>query len=201
MLAVARRPRLMAGLLAVVALVASGACGGGARVAVRPLKVPNGLVPAKVSGDSLAFFESSLPGVKEAFANAGPTSLTADGRLWELRKGDRLVGALELATLMPKVDLEKKNHREQILRQVMPGVVDQLSVDDVPVWTSRTYDKSLFVWFGHNLYAVLSLKGAEGELDNEGILGEVVRYNVSSDSWRPLYIDDGATTKPKPKSK
>jgi hypothetical protein len=173
-------------------------CGGPAKVAVKPPKVPEGLVPSKVAGDELAFSESALPGVKDAFANAGPTSLTADGRLWELRKGDRLVGALELATLMPKVNLEKKNHREQILRQIMPGVVDQLSVDVVPVWTSRSNDKSLFVWFGRNVYAVLSLKGAEGELDDEKILDEVVRYNLSSDSWRPLYIaDESAKTKSK----
>lgn len=179
--------RLAVAFLALAALLV--ACGGEAMVAV-PEKVPDGLVPQTVQNNELAFYESEEPGVKEAFGNAGPQSLAADGRLWELRKGDRLVGALQLATLIPDVDLEERKQRDQILRQVMPAVVDELQVDELRVWTTTSNDKTTYLWFGRQMFVVLSLKGGEDELDAEGILNDVVAHTTSSDAWDPLYIDE-----------
>lgn len=174
-----------------VMLVALGGCGNDRVEVVAPAAVPPGLVPASVQSNSYAFYKSELPGVQDAFANAGPNSVAADGELWELRKGDRLVGALQLTTLLPEVDLTDEDHRNQILRQLLPTARDQVVIDDVNVWISESGTKSVYLWFGSDMYALMTLKaGSEDDLDSDQVLTEVVTYAASSDNWKPLYIDD-----------
>lgn len=175
----------------VAMLIALGGCGNDPVQVVAPSAVPGGLVPASVQSNSYAFYKSELPGVKDAFANAGRNSVAADGELWELRKGDRLVGALQLTTLLPEVDLTNEDHRNQILRQLLPTARDQVVIDDVNVWISESGKKSVYLWFARDMYALMTLKaGSEDDLDSDQVLTEVVTYAASSDSWKPLYIDD-----------
>ena len=182
--------RIAALLLAVAAALTAGACGGDEKVAVRPTKVPEGLVPTAVQNSEFMFYESQLPQVKDAFANAGKNSLAADGKLFELRKGDRLVGALQLTTLLPDVDLHQEDHRNKILRQLLPTARDEFLIDEVNVWGVVTDEKQTYLWFAEDMYAFLTLKpGSEDDLDPEGVLSEVIAHNVSSDEWKPLYID------------
>ena len=185
-----RGQRALVTWLLLVALTLA-ACGDEPQEEVLPSDVPDGLVPATVQGDRFAFFESELPSVRESFSNAGPDSLAADGRLWELRTGDRLVGVLQLASLMPEVDLEDPAHRRQIVGQLLPTSRDQFDVADVTVWSSSARDKTMYLWFSKNMFAVLTLKaGSQDELDPEQVLTDVVTQNVASDEWEPLYIDD-----------
>lgn len=182
--------RTGAALLVVVALAGAG-CGKDEPPLVKPAEVPDGLVPPTVQGETFAFFESTTDEVKNAFANAGESSLAADGRLWELRKADRLVGALQLSTLLPEVDLAKRNHREQILAQLLPNVRDEIIVDDVNVYAAASNGKTLFVFFSENMFALLTLKGgSEDNLDAEVVLGDVINFATQSESWKPLYIDE-----------
>lgn len=178
--------------VALAAALAVGGCGGAdAAAPVRPPKVPSGLVPSSVQGDAFQLFESELPQVEEAFANAGENSLAADGRLWELRKGDRLVGSLQLTTLMPEVDLTKEEHRNSILSQLLPTSRDRLLIDEVDVWSTTSKNKTIYLWFGRDLYALMTLKGgSEDALDPEAVLADVIAHNVGSDEWKPLYIDE-----------
>ncbi|MEN3272606.1 MAG: hypothetical protein V7636_1367, partial [Actinomycetota bacterium] len=81
-----------------VALVAvfllPAACGrGDSGIGVRPVSVADDLVPGAIGG-GLKLYESRTKETRNAFANAGDESLVADGRVWEIRKGARLVGAL-----------------------------------------------------------------------------------------------------------
>jgi len=185
-----RRSRRVAAAIVVVAL-AFGACGGDAPPPIRPSKVPDGLVPSGVQSNNFMFYESTLPQVKEAFANAGRLSLAADGRLYELRKGDRLVGALQLTTLLPEVDLHNPEHRNKILRQLLPTSRDEFMIDEVNVWAVVTDEKQVYLWFAEDMYALLTLKpGSDDNLDPETVVKEVVTHNASSDAWKPLYIDD-----------
>ena len=179
-------------LLATIALlVLLGACGEDEPPAALPIDVPDGLVPAAVQDGKFAFFESELPSVRKAFTDGGPDSLAADGRLWELRLGDRLVGALQMTSLMPEVDLANPDHRKKIVGQLLPTARDQFEVSDVTVFSSAARDKNIYLWFSQDIYAVLTLKGgSEDELDPERILSEVVAQNVQSEEWEPLYIDD-----------
>jgi hypothetical protein len=186
-----RRTSTILAVAAVVLGLATTACGDEPDVVVLPIEVPEGLVPASVQGDRFKFFESELPSIRESFANAGADSLAADGRLWELRLGDRLVGSLQVSSLMPEVDLENPDHRKQIVGQILPTSRDQFDIDDVTVWSSAAREKTVYLWFSRQLFAVLTLKGgSEDELDPEQVLTEVVAQNVVTEGWDPLYIDD-----------
>jgi hypothetical protein len=177
--------------LAVAGLLGLAACGGAdnAGVSTRPQLVPDNIVPAKIQGDQLAFFENTSEGVKNGFANAGSNSLVADGRLWELRKNDVLVGVLQLATVMPAVDLEQKSHREKVVHSILGADPIEMAVDDTTVWMVESNDKSTFIWFGQSTFAVLSLKGGVDVVKPQEIIDEVTRYIVASENWEPLYID------------
>jgi hypothetical protein len=161
---------------------------------VKPASVPAGLVPPRVQHDAFAFYESELPQVKDAFTNGGASSLVADGRLWELRTGDRLVGLLQMSTLVPEVHLTNRKHRDQVINQIMPVGRDQITVGDIPVFTSLAKQKSVFLWFATNMFFVLTLKpGSEDHLDAEGVLGEVIAFALQSNRWKPLYFEDETT--------
>jgi len=175
-------------IAAAVALAASlAACGDDeATIGVRPLAVATELAPAAVGGD-LELYESTGDEIVAAFANAGEESLVSDGRLWEIRKGARLVGALQISTVKPKVDLAEARRRDAIVDEVLVGSYDRIRVGDVEVYTSAANDKVVYLWFGESLFQVLQLKG--DELDHEQVLADLVEHQDGLDAWRPLTID------------
>jgi hypothetical protein len=179
----------MVWLVAVVVGPAS-ACGKEEPV-VKPASVPEGMVPPQVQHDEYAFFESELPQVKSAFANAGANSLVADGRLYEMRKADRLVGVLQMSTVVPELDLANDKHRDQVIGQIMPTVRDRITIGDVVVFSSQANNKTVFLWFEKDMFNLLTIKpGSEDQLDAEGVLTEVLDHQTSLPGWDPLYFDD-----------
>ena len=186
-----RRTRAVIASAALIASLSGSACGNEAPEVVAPRPVPEGLVPATVLENKLAFYETGLESAKKAFAEAGPLSLASDGRLWELRLGDRLIGVLQLTTLMPDVDLQDTGHRDSITRQLLPSVRDRIDIGDVAVWTSTSQGKTSYVWFGDRMFALLTIKpGSEDAIDTEAVLQGVLDHMVASDSWKYVYFDD-----------
>ena len=187
-----RRVRSVAVALAVATVLFGGACtrdGDTTRLEGRkPERVPDAIVPASVQGGALAFYRNQDDKTVDTFKNAGPKVLVADGQLWELRKNDRLLGALQLSTLVPKVDLMNRSHREQIVRQIMAGAVERFTIGDATVWSTTSNDKTVYLWFGKQAFSVLSLKGSE--LDAEAIVTEVVEFQTKAPKWRPLLINE-----------
>lgn len=174
---------------AVIALGA-GACGDEEPVA-KPAAVPDGMVPPEVQSAQYAFYESELPQVKNAFANAGANSLVADGRLYEMRRADRLVGVLQLSTVVPELDLADEKHRNQVVSQIMPTVRDRITVGDVQVFTSNANNKTVYLWFERDMFNLFTIKpGSEDQLDTEGVLTEVLDHQTATPAWDPLYFDD-----------
>ena len=174
-------------LAAATLLIAlAGACGGDDAVAPEapPPSVVATAVPAALSEGKIKLFENTDEETLEAFANGGDLSLVADGRLWELRQGARLVGAFQVSTVMPRVDLTDSQQRQSMLRQVLPGTLNQLVVDKVPVWAAEANDKIVYVWFSTDAFQVLQLKGSQ--LEPETILREVVGHQLGSEDWLPL---------------
>ena len=181
------------GALLVALTLAAGACGDEPAPVVAPALVPEGLVPASVQGDSLAFYETQAPGAVKAFADAGPDSLAADGRLWELRIGDRLIGVLQLTTLLPEVDLLDKDHRDTIVKQLLPTARDRLDIGDVAVWTSSSSGKTSFLWFGEGMFSLLTVKpGTDDAIEPEAVLQDVLDHMVAAEGWDYVYFDDEA---------
>ena len=175
----------------VVAALALGGCGDDEPEAAAPPPVPEGLVPAKVMNDQLAFYETQVASAREAFANAGPDSLASDGRLWELRIADRLVGVLQLTTLLPDVDLLERDHRDAIVKQLLPTARDRLDVGDVAVWTTTSSGKSSYLWFGESMFALLTVKPGSGDtIEPELVLQDVLDHMVAAEAWEYVYFDE-----------
>jgi hypothetical protein len=173
------------------ALVGVGGCGGDDRPPPKPAAVPDGLVPDAVQGGAYAFYESTLPQVKTAFANAGKNSLVADGRMWELRKADRLVGILQVSTLVPGLDLLNEDHRNQVISQIMPTARDQVTVGDVSVFVTTADQKSVYLWFSQQTFHLLTIKPGSGDdLDPEAVMTEVLDHETQAPGWSPIYFDD-----------
>ena len=183
--------RLAAAALVVATLVGAGACGRDDAPPPKPAAVPDGLVPDAVQGGTYAFYESNLPQVKTAFANAGKNSLVADGRMWELRRADRLVGILQVSTLVPGLDLSNEDHRDQVINQILPTARDRLTVGDVTVFVSTADQKSVYLWFSKQTFHLLTLKpGSADDLDPEQVMTEVLDHETQAPGWSPIYFDD-----------
>lgn len=179
------RNRIVRTALAATAMVFA-ACGDDAPVdtVAPPPSVPETVVPTALTAGGIQLVENTDDETLEAFANGGETSLVADGRLWELRQGARLVGALQVSTVMTRVDLADSKQRTSMLRQVLPGNLNQLLVDRVPVWAAEANDKVVYVWFATDTFQVLQLKGSQ--LEPEAVLREVVGHQLGSEDWLPL---------------
>lgn len=184
-----RARRLTAVGLAAAVMLAGLACGGdGDDAPVALERVNEQLVPSEVVGGELKFFPRTDDATTKAFANAGGDTLQADARLWELRAGERLVGALQVTTVVPDVDLTRKGDRDELLRQIIVGSVNRLEIDGTPVWVTASEDKVVYVWFGRTLFQVLQLKGTR--LDAEAVLTDVVRYQTALPAWDSIDPED-----------
>jgi hypothetical protein len=169
-------------LLAVTLL--GGACGNGDGAAPVAARVPVDLVPARLLDDSLGVFENRDPSTLETFANAGTRSLVADTRVWEIRRGDRLVATLQISTVKTKVDLTDEDVRERFADQLILGESSRIRTGDVEVFTSTVDDKTVFLWFASNLYQVMQTKDVA--LEPEELLADLVAHQEAASSWEPL---------------
>jgi hypothetical protein len=180
-------------LLAAAIALAGASCGNDAPEVAAPAPVPAGLVPASVHDSQLAFYETELPGAIQAFSDAGPDSLAADGRLWELRIGERLVGVLQLTTLLPEVDLTDVDHRDSIVKQLLPAARDRIDIGDVAVWTATSSGKTSYLWFGEDMFCLLTIKpGTDDAIEPEPVLQDVLDHMVAAEGWDYVYFDDDA---------
>jgi hypothetical protein len=182
------RPRLRAfrvfAVFAVLTFV--GACGGKAAVLPPLPKVTAAMVPTAIASGGIKLYPKEDPDTRKAFAGGGQKTLVSDARLWELRQGDRLVGALQVATVMPKLKLAKAAHRDAVLHQILPGNVGEIDVGDTHVWVAAANDKVVYVWFGTNTFEVLQLKGSK--LSPEDVLTQLLTFQSTSPAWKPLRI-------------
>ena len=171
-------------MVAAVLAVLVGACGGSGDGEVELTKVATDLAPPAVADGTIKLYPNADKATARAFADAGERSLQADARLWELRQSDRLVGALQITTVVPKLDLAREEDRTSLLRQIMPGTVNQLEVGDQPVWGTTSNDKVVYLWFGKGLFQVLQLKGSR--LEPEKVLSDVLAFQRDTKAWEPL---------------
>lgn len=179
--------RLLPVVLA-LALVAGG-CGGGGAGAARsapPPEVPVALVPPALGTLTLTEDDQA----RDTFSKLGDRALVADGRLWQVRQGDRLVATLQVSTVKAKVDLAEPDQRNAIVRHILPGSRQEIDVSGVTVWMSEANDKSVFVWFARDLFQVLQVKSTK--LEPEAVVGDLVAYQLQSPEWKGLRVDDEA---------
>jgi hypothetical protein len=171
-------------LVALAIAVSTAACGSGDAVEIPLAKVPASLVPAAIPSGGIKLFPNTDRETVEALASAGDRSLVADVKLWELRQGERLVGALQVATVIPKLDLTRTDNRQSVVRQIMPSTVSELTVADVDVAVTSSNDKVVYLWFSRGMFQVLQLKGSK--LAPEEVLTQILAYQTASDAWHAL---------------
>jgi hypothetical protein len=166
--------RALVGCVLVGLLAACGS--GGSDALVEPASVSTDMVPATL-GEGLTIHEFSP--ARSRFASAGETSLVADGRVWAIRRGQTLVGTLQVSTVKPDVSLVDKNDRKAIVGGVMTGIAyETVEVGDTPVIASTAADKSLYLWFGPNLFEVLQVKSTKVAPDE--IAAELIEFQQAT---------------------
>lgn len=175
-----RRARVLGLALA----LAVAGCGAGEDEAVVPKRVPDDLVPAEYADQGLLVLENTDESTVDALANAKETTLAADTRVWEIRRGQRLVATLQISTVLPKVDLLEEDVRDRFVGQVIPGQVSRIRTGDVEVFTTSIDDKTTYLWFGSELFEILQTK--DRELQPETLLAAVVAHQDDQAGWVPL---------------
>jgi hypothetical protein len=168
----------------VVAAAVAGCGGGGSRKAVStvPKEVPRALVPATLVDGAFSVAEDTK--AHEAFAFAGERALIGDGRLWTVRKGERLVATLQVTTLKAKVDTSLAADRDKVTRSVLPGSKERLSVGGTDVISTSTADKTVYVWFATSILEVLQIKSTA--VNPEVLLADLLAFQVMSPDWKPI---------------
>lgn len=179
-----RFARHVALALVVVFTFVAAACGGGGGEEVAPERVPDDLVPARMLDDEFGVFENTEESTVEALANSDESSLVADTRIWEVRRGDRLVGTVQISTVLPKVDLLDADVRDRFVNQVILGQQSRIRVGDVEVFTTTSNDKTVYLWFGENLFQIMQTK--DRALEPEALLTDLIDFQKDKDGWRPL---------------
>lgn len=181
-----RNRRLIPAALALLLLF--GACGGDGdeESTAAPSKVPVALVPPSLANGTLTLKDDAQ--AKKAFSELGERALVADGRLWQVRHGDRLVATLQVATVKTKVDLRDEEQRRAIVRHILPGTRREIDIDGVTVSMSESDDKTIFVWFARDLFQVMQVKTTK--LDPEEIVTDLVAFQLKSPAWRGLPVED-----------
>ena len=150
----------------------------------RPMAVPVSIVPRELTsqpGDPALTLEEYKPGA-DRIAAAGSRSMISEGRVWQIRRGTTLVGALQVSTLKPRVDVTNAKERDNLAGLIMSGAVQRIHVSGIEVVMAKTQDKVVYLWFGSQMFQVLQLKGAG--FQPEAILKGILDFEKPSGSLR-----------------
>jgi len=176
------RPALAAAVLALLAPLMA-ACGSGRPAP--PAPVPLTLAPTAVLSNSLHFYLNSAPDTLAAFHQNEHDALISDGKLWEIRRADRLIGTLEIATVKHDVNLERPSVRDNFTKPILVGAVSDIRLAGQEVATVASDDGvSTIVWFGRGLFEVLQLK--DTVVTAPQLAQAIIQYQQTRREWSPL---------------
>lgn len=160
----------------VLMAVAFAACGSGDKPIAAPVRVPDALVP-QVLSDGVTIGEYKP--ARNRFAKAGETSLVADGRVWAIRRGQTLIGTLQASTVKPDVSLAKAADRRAVIDGVMTGTrYETLFVGKLKVLSATAADRSIYLWFGDDMFQVLQVKA--GKVEPDVVAGDIIDYQLNA---------------------
>jgi hypothetical protein len=174
--------RWSVGAALVAAALVTG-CGRHSPAAQRP--VPAALAPATVLNGDLQLHLNAAPETVAAFHQDDHLSLISDGQLWEVRRNDRLIGTLEIATVKPSVDLTRISVREHLTSPILVGATSTLRLSGQEVSTvTRSDGVSTLVWFGKGLLEVVQLK--DPTVTGPQLAQAIIEYQHTRSEWSPL---------------
>ena len=150
-----------------------------------PDPVPAVLAPATVLGGDLQLYQNTSPETVAAFHQDDSLSLISDGKMWEIRRNDRLVGTLEIVTLKPSVDVTRTSVREHLTSPILVGATSSLRLAGQEVDTvTRDDGVSTLVWFGKGLMEIVQLK--DHEVTGPELAQAIIEYQQTKPEWSPL---------------
>ena len=171
---------LVAPLLALVLLA-----GCGDQPKAVPRLVPIALAPASVLGGSLGLYLNTAANTEAAFKQGAKDSLIDEGQLWEIRRKDRLIGTLEIATVKPDVDLTDDDVREEFTSPILVGARSDIRVLGQEVnMVQAEGGLSTLIWFGKGLFLVLQVK--DQVVTAPDLAQAIIEHQQSRTEWEPL---------------
>jgi hypothetical protein len=177
------RMRTLTRLVPLVALLAAAGCGQSHPAP--PAPVPLSLAPTALLGDSLHLYQNTARDTLAAFRQDPKDALISDGKLWEIRRGDRLIGTLEIATVKPDVNLARPSVRKNFTAPILVGATSDIRLDGQEVATVDSDDGvSTLVWFGRGLFEVLQLK--DTVVTGPQLATAIIQYQQTRPEWSPL---------------
>ena len=179
-----RRPRRLGAVAPLLVLALVTGCGQETVSAPRP--VPTALAPATVLNGSLGLHLNTNPSTTKAFEQGAKSSLIDDGRLWEVRRKDRLIGTLEIATVKAKVNLAKESTRADFTDPSLVGARSDIRLlgQEVSVVDGGDGGLSTLIWFGKGLFVVLQVK--DKLVTGPDLATAIIQYLQSRPEWEPL---------------
>ena len=165
------------------ALLAVAACGQSRPAAPDP--VPTALAPTALLGNSLHLYLNTARDTVAAFRQDSKDALISDGKLWEIRRADRLIGTLEIATVKSNVNLARPSVRENFTSPILVGSTSDIRLAGQEVATVQSDDGvATLVWFGRGLFEVLQLK--DNVLTGPQLAQAIIQYQQTRPEWSPL---------------
>jgi hypothetical protein len=176
--------RRLAGVVApLLAVLLVAGCQDEPKAAPRP--VPITLAPKTVLGGSLGLYRNTAAGTERAFKQDAKDSLIDEGQLWEIRRKDRLVGTLEIATVKHGVDLSKDDVRHDFTAPILVGARSDIRVLGQEVnLVEGEGGLSTLVWFGKGLFLVLQVK--DQLVTGPDLAQAILEHQQSRPEWEPL---------------
>ena len=92
------------------------------------------------------------------------------------------MGALQVSTLKPRVDVTSAKQRATLAGLVLSGSVQRIETLGVEVVAARTADKVVYLWFGDQLFEVLQVKGAG--VNPEAMLKSILEFQKPTGELR-----------------
>jgi hypothetical protein len=150
-----------------------------------PRPVPTALAPKAVLGGSLGLYLNTSAGTEAAFKQDAEDALIDEGKLWEVRRKDRLVGTLQIATVKPDIDLSKDDVRRQFTSPILVGSRSDIRLlgQEVNVVEGEG-GLSTLVWFGDGLFLVLQVK--DKLVTGPDLAQAILEHQQSRPEWVPL---------------
>jgi hypothetical protein len=160
-----------AGLAVAIALVALPT-GRSDVSATRAAGVPGRVAPARVGEVELR----PEPTVEKAFAEAGPSTILAEGRLLSVRRGDDLEGSLQVAAFKPGITAAEGRVRRAVVRSIGRGQFRLTRIGSLRAYVLDLPEQRFLLWFPPDgrTYDLLVTRSTFDQADR--LLTQVVAY-------------------------
>lgn len=165
-----------AALLLVVALLMSACVPSNSLVrpsaAGKQPVLPDPILPDELHGLTVQREESA----EVAWERAGPQGLVAEGRVYTLRQGADVKGALQVGAFKPGLRGKPRVIREGFLDGVEAGRFEPVRVGGEPMFVQRGREQRILVWFSPRTDYYEMLVASPGFDDAEAFFTAVLAY-------------------------